>query len=315
MFPLNYGDGVMNQSTYGKSIFLALFPYMELQAVYDKWDQNQNMKYFEKPRKDPGKHDNAKTCSTPIDALLCPSDDTEDGLLNARRGNGVFTINGRRDLAVNNYKVCSGSNWDQGIPGDVNGAVPPDINSVCSTFGRNAGRIPCSNSPPKALDGLDHGNGFTCRNSCAIPHPTNANDCNPPGSNLTVRRGTLFTTRIRDIRDGTSNTFALGETIPFLCAYAFWAYYEGTVGTAAVPLNLWRKFPADGPQSWHHKTGGRREELKRRYSFGFMSSHPGGANFGLCDGSVRFVEDTVDQVNIYRPMATISGSEIIPEIQ
>jgi prepilin-type processing-associated H-X9-DG protein len=45
----------------------------------------------------------------------------------------------------------------------------------------------------------------------------------------------------------------------------------------------------------------------RNYSF--FSKHPGGATFGLADGSTRFLTDSID-VTIYRELATISGGEM-----
>ncbi|MEX0792527.1 MAG: DUF1559 domain-containing protein, partial [Pirellulaceae bacterium] len=42
----------------------------------------------------------------------------------------------------------------------------------------------------------------------------------------------------------------------------------------------------------------------------FGSQHPGGANFAVCDGSVRFVPETVD-MNIYFAMASRNGGEVV----
>ena len=40
------------------------------------------------------------------------------------------------------------------------------------------------------------------------------------------------------------------------------------------------------------------------------SQHPGGVNVGLCDGSGRFVQDTID-MQVWRALATRSGGDII----
>ncbi|HAW28611.1 MAG TPA: prepilin-type cleavage/methylation domain-containing protein, partial [Planctomycetaceae bacterium] len=42
------------------------------------------------------------------------------------------------------------------------------------------------------------------------------------------------------------------------------------------------------------------------------SYHTGGANVVLCDGSVRFVGDSID-VNLYRGLWTRGGGEVIGE--
>ena len=42
----------------------------------------------------------------------------------------------------------------------------------------------------------------------------------------------------------------------------------------------------------------------------FRSDHPGGSNFLMADGSVHFVQDTLD-MQVYRAMSTIRGSEVV----
>jgi prepilin-type processing-associated H-X9-DG protein len=44
----------------------------------------------------------------------------------------------------------------------------------------------------------------------------------------------------------------------------------------------------------------------------FGSKHPGGANFCLADGSVRFLSDSTPLVTVLQPMCTIAGGEVIP---
>lgn len=41
------------------------------------------------------------------------------------------------------------------------------------------------------------------------------------------------------------------------------------------------------------------------------SRHSGGVNTAMADGSVRFVRDSVDLITVWRPLATISGGEIV----
>jgi prepilin-type processing-associated H-X9-DG protein len=46
------------------------------------------------------------------------------------------------------------------------------------------------------------------------------------------------------------------------------------------------------------------------YAFNFRSEHPGGANFAMVDGSVRFVEETID-ADVLDALATRDGEEVV----
>jgi len=44
--------------------------------------------------------------------------------------------------------------------------------------------------------------------------------------------------------------------------------------------------------------------------YGFRSLHPGGANFAMSDGSVKFIKNSIN-VNTYRSLGTRAGGEIL----
>jgi prepilin-type N-terminal cleavage/methylation domain-containing protein/prepilin-type processing-associated H-X9-DG protein len=48
--------------------------------------------------------------------------------------------------------------------------------------------------------------------------------------------------------------------------------------------------------------------------YGFRSLHPGGANFAMADGSVKFIKNSIN-VNTYRGLATRAGSEVLSSDQ
>jgi prepilin-type N-terminal cleavage/methylation domain-containing protein/prepilin-type processing-associated H-X9-DG protein len=86
------------------------------------------------------------------------------------------------------------------------------------------------------------------------------------------------------IKDGTSNTFAIGERSS-RCGAGAWAGNRNargggprgcdyTLGVVSYPLN--------GPGEAGHEC-----------PEGFSSDHSGGANFLLCDGSVHFIRDSI----------------------
>ncbi len=129
-----------------------------------------------------------------------------------------------------------------------------------------------------------------------------------------------YVTDMGIISDGTSNVIAIGEV---------------TVSTHVSPTNISFVFPIWvggnndtgnrqwGISSWARLTGAythinNRDELFGLPSgqingldfpdFSFGSQHPGGAQFVLADGSVRFLPDSIDPV-VYSRLGDIQGGE------
>jgi prepilin-type N-terminal cleavage/methylation domain-containing protein/prepilin-type processing-associated H-X9-DG protein len=135
---------------------------------------------------------------------------------------------------------------------------------VKTIAGRNAG------DP----EGLDHCTGLICRGGDMAP----------------------YSTRMTDVKDGASSTFAVGEADPEWCWHSWWYWFNASTATAAVPLNYFRT-PEDTDDDWF-------------YNYAFASRHPGGAHFCYVDGHVQFVSEKID-LNVYRGLSTIQGGEAI----
>lgn len=102
--------------------------------------------------------------------------------------------------------------------------------------------------------------------------------------------------RLKHVRDGSSHTFLIGEVDPKINRRVSWPYANNAYSTCAIPLNLIVK--DDGrhdPDDWENING-------------FRSTHFGGGYFAFVDGSVRFVNDSID-LDLYRALATVAGRE------
>jgi prepilin-type N-terminal cleavage/methylation domain-containing protein/prepilin-type processing-associated H-X9-DG protein len=108
--------------------------------------------------------------------------------------------------------------------------------------------------------------------------------------------------------DGLSNTLALGERPPYWERYQSWGHHEGLLAftNATTPMNLFKK----DAQAISGNTTDFDTYLDNVRSQGFGSLHPGGANFSMLDGSVRFLTETIN-AKTYEAIATIEGRETV----
>jgi prepilin-type N-terminal cleavage/methylation domain-containing protein len=111
--------------------------------------------------------------------------------------------------------------------------------------------------------------------------------------------------RIRDIRDGASQTLMAGESTTrsnmgfrTLWAYSF-SFYSLSSATPQSRV-LW------GDYDRCRNAGG--NGLSSPCRRGWGSNHSGGLNFLACDGSLRFLDTEIDP-ELFAQLATIAGSE------
>lgn len=179
--------------------------------------------------------------------------------------------------------VCPSSGDSQTV--NSRSDMPPNVElgvsnyKACAGSNWGWGRFIVASPPVRfagSTDGLTQGNGIICEG-----------------------RAGPITTRPSDIRDGLTNTIALGETVAAWTKWAWWYSQNGVTATCAIPLN----YIVPGTtrdQNWNDWPN----------NYGFMSRHSGGAHFAMADGSVRFVSASID-LNTYRNLATIAGGEPI----
>jgi prepilin-type N-terminal cleavage/methylation domain-containing protein/prepilin-type processing-associated H-X9-DG protein len=179
----------------------------------------------------------------------------------------------------------------------------------------------------------------------------------PPGTGGSCAGGVMvksdgamlqgYMVRVSDVTDGTSNTIFIGETSRFKndpdqifqsWSRSAWfssnlagstrlnamastvpkinaAFLAGDLGISTGTLS-----PTGDTDAWLYSTS---PDFRKWGQFGFRSLHPGGANFLLGDGSVRFIKETIDMgtttynpitarnIGVYRKLASISAGDVV----
>ena len=116
----------------------------------------------------------------------------------------------------------------------------------------------------------------------------------PINTGLFFRNAGVVRIKLTDIKDGTSNTLMIGEDVPAENIHSAAFYSNGDYASTHAPLNFFPK-PSD-PGNWPRVMS-------------FRSKHATGANFGLADGSVRFVPESIDRLT-YQRLSTRDGGEV-----
>ena len=294
-FPLNYGQG----GSWGQGItngrlsswMLQVLPFMEQQPLFDAWDFRYSVRNdprqsvapctingngggaaclgFQSNVNSPPGSNLAVAC-VKIPTFRCPSD-THDGTMRGRSNQHRGDI----DWGVNNYKGNAGSNWAWPTNGSGYGTADPG--NQCDTNGNKATNqvIPCwAIQTPwgRHWNGLERGNGPFYR---GWGWPTK--------------------TKFSSMKDGTANTFLIGEAVPRWCTHTYWHWFNGSTATTGIPLNAPANHAGCVAQSGGSKTAALNcAWWDWQYNYSFMSRHTAGANFAMGDGSTQYITNNID---------------------
>jgi prepilin-type N-terminal cleavage/methylation domain-containing protein/prepilin-type processing-associated H-X9-DG protein len=166
--------------------------------------------------------------------------------------------------------------------------------------------------PTERLTGGYYGPGGSLRGSATnydfITSDYDFSVCNYWRDSAGTKRrmfGENSTTKPGSVTDGLSNTFALGETTryhangsAFAWAYRTWVMVGIDPGTSDPGINHWH-LPHVHP-TWQNPPYTPVIGRIRTWWAAAGSLHPGGCQFAMGDGSVRFVSQTVDTTTLER---------------
>ncbi len=218
--------------------------------------------------------------------------------------------------------------WEFGA-GDVNKSWYPAENRKIVTA-----KIPLLHCPTDPNVLRNKGEGGSCPNSIPMSVGYPAEGLGQTSYAANVGRGRMEATdgtrvngvfayhygaSIAEIRDGTSNTLLLSELMALPCDPPGWATYE------TGPVFMQDHAPNDPTPDIVDACG--RDGLPAGYPgcidgfrtppyglnrvlYSARSYHPGGVNAALCDGSVRFVPNTIDLAT-WQALGTPKGGEPI----
>jgi prepilin-type N-terminal cleavage/methylation domain-containing protein/prepilin-type processing-associated H-X9-DG protein len=184
----------------------------------------------------------------------------------------------------------------------------PGRRTVVSMF-----MCPSDRTNPKDDNQGFHGNYVVCAGSTAFNAPAS-----PDGTNLNGMFYPFSTTRLADVTDGTTNTLMGGEVILVKDTSNTAAghdvrgrYYNNWQGNTLFSTMNPPNTPAadrgdyclEAPRAPCTVSATNVIQYARSY-------HPGGANFLLADGSVRFIADNV-HATTYRDLGTRGSGEVL----
>ena len=300
-FPVNQtgpgavgSDGLSGSGYY--SWMVPLLPHIEQGNVFNEMDLTVNMSSNVSPGgghnpssvKIEESHVNAWAAGQSIPIFLCPSDnppaDSEGVFGSARLAPSSYTANAGWPSLVTGY------NGDRSTPAHFNGVIPLD----------NPARPVSWHTPKRSLADVRDGTSNTC---------------------MLSERVVQTESTVAGIRSGDSRllSYHVSESPRTLAQTAARTDPDGSHADVQYSLWLGRAWvlgwPLAGNMHMHvrtpnkfcgHYNGG---EETGDFFVNPSSEHTGGINVALCDGSVRFVSDDIDET-AWWALGSANGGEV-----
>lgn len=265
-----------------------MLPYIEQKPLYDKLNFNTNTSCISQR----AAHD------ANIKPLQCPSDPSAGKLLTDRGiptstcndGSGVLNNGtGGANIVTTRPSNYLGSFGDGFITGDT-------LNyTIGATAANTYGCGGCSQTSA----------GGTVGANC--PQPGTGFGGGPNHRGMWNYLNNSAHIKFKDVTDGLSNTVLLGEISIIASGFDMvWFTATGNVNGTSLPINF-NVQPSLAAKSFFCPGCSMGAPWRGR---GFQSHHPNGANFAMCDGSIRFIEQGINQ-KTYNALGSRAGGEVI----
>jgi prepilin-type N-terminal cleavage/methylation domain-containing protein/prepilin-type processing-associated H-X9-DG protein len=169
--------------------------------------------------------------------------------------------------------------------------------------------LSCSPSPGAGVVQFCSAAGYNCR-GVALGDPSSQTIPPSAGTGSGIFWRECSGVPLNQITDGTTNTFLAGEQIMRVTEWNAWVEANQCVGSTALPLNYIAPGTAITANGSIVRSSGATDVANWPHWYSFRSQHPGGGNFVTCDGSVKFIKNSIN-MNTYQALSTRAAGEVI----
>lgn len=274
------------------SHLVMMAPYVEATGLYGRLDLSP------KATKVPGEQliDGVALRQLPLAILTCPSDE-KTGVVDPT----LFSNNNKWKGNIRPGSIAT-SSYCGSMGAQLMGWGGYNVKTLVGTAGNEE----------RGKNGVYPGDDWfntTAKRTICNNAANERGDCPDPATISGVFSRSAWAASLREIEDGTSNTIMMGEIRPSTAAHNWingWTLSEGLWFATTGPLNV----ETDPEFTGVPQPVGKRWDEDFNIAHGFKSRHPGGVNFVFCDGSVHFLNESIDYNN-YQRLGARADSESI----
>jgi prepilin-type N-terminal cleavage/methylation domain-containing protein/prepilin-type processing-associated H-X9-DG protein len=289
-----------------------ILPYLDSQELFNQWTMftlpsatvpNGCVSYLDPTNYITGQASNDKIGNTGIGVLVCPDDNT----IQTGQGNLSYAVNGGYAL----YQAWPLS-W---VGSAVDGGGAPTAKPL--TW---AASVPASMGVLAKMGVMFPESTYTQGIQARIPWNIRSSLTGiVDGASNTVLMGENTLTGVSVVPSAYSSNLPTNWACPLVNFTSLFAPNVCTLGTndcTASAALLAPQADLDGlgwglankVGTFMNVGGGQSYTIEGSYPFA-NSAHPGGGNFGFCDGGVRFISNTIDGT-VYAKILTPAGSKL-----